>query len=196
MKYNITVIGVGALGSHVIQLLRNVDDGNGTSLVAVDFDRVEQKNTMSQFHPKGTVGRHKTVALQQTMNFLWGRSIDAKSAKVTADNVKEILQGANLVIDCLDNGASRRVIQAHVREKAYPCLHGALAANGSFGRVIWDEDFVIDDETGQGGGTCEDGAHLPFIALVSSYIAWAAQEFHLHGKKMGFSVSMAGAIRI
>ncbi len=192
MRKQITVVGVGALGSHVVQLVRNLD----AAIIVVDFDRIEQKNLLSQFHAKAHVGKLKTEAITQTMNFLWGVPLAAKPTKLTNENVGVLLKNSSLVIDCLDNGVSRRLVQEHVRRFKFPCLHGALAANGGFGRVIWDEDFVVDDETGQGGATCEDGAHLPFIAIVSSYISWAAQEFMNNSKKVGFSISPAGAIRI
>jgi len=187
----IVIVGVGALGSHAALLLRNVG-----KLKVIDFDRVEQKNVLSQFHGKPGVGKNKVQALQQTMNFLFGLKVDGVPHKLVADNAKELLGGADLVLDCLDNGAARRVCQNFVRAASVPCLHGALAAaDGSFGRVVWDEGFVIDDETGVGAATCEDGAQLPFIAIVSSYLARAAQEYLVAGKKIGFSIHAGGAIR-
>lgn len=179
----IVIVGVGALGSHVALLLRNLD----AKIVVVDFDRVEQKNTLAQFHAKSTVGKNKTLALQQTINFLFGVKIDVVPHKLAQDNVRTLLEAATLVIDCLDNGPSRRTVQACVRELEIPCLHGALAANGTIGRVVWDEKFAIDDSGGE-GATCEDGEHLPFIALVSAHVARAAQEFLKSRQKMSFQV--------
>lgn len=190
MSKTIIIVGVGALGSHVVQFLRNE-----ATIRVVDFDRVEQKNTLSQFHGKPNVGKSKVQAIQQTMQFLFGLKLEAIPHKLTADNAKQVLSKADLVIDCLDNGASRRVVQGFAREAKVPCLHGALAADGSFGRAIWDEEFVIDDEAGAGAATCEDGAHLPFIALTSACLAKTAQEFLQKGKKVGFSIHVGGAVR-
>lgn len=189
---SIVIVGVGALGSHVVQFLRNADAG----IKIIDFDRVEQKNVQAQFHAQQSVGKNKTVALAQQMKFLFGRTIMAASAKLTFTNDKELLKDASLVIDCLDNGASRRVVQGYVRANNVPCLHGALAADGSFGRVVWDENFVIDDETGAGEATCENGEHLPFIVVVSAYIARSAQEFLGKDRKFGWQISPGGAMRI
>lgn len=201
----ITVVGVGALGSHLIQFLRSLktSDGRPVNLRAVDFDRVEQKNLASQFHGKPGVGKLKVDALKQTMDFLYKRPIQTNSHKVVADNIGAVLlppdainlTTAHVVVDCLDNGASRRLVQSYVREHGIPCLHGALAAGGTFGRVIWDEGFIVDDETA-GAPTCEDGEFLPFIALTSAYLARAVQEFVLTGKKVGFSISPAGAFLV
>lgn len=187
---NVTIVGVGALGSHLVQLLRNE-----ANLKVVDFDRVEQKNVLSQFHGKPGVNKLKVDGLKQTMQLLFGVKLDTASAKLTKDNDKQLLKGADLIVDCLDNGEARRVIQAYARGNNTPCLHGALAADGSFGRVIWDENFQVDDEAGAGVATCEDGAHLPFIALTSSYLARSAQEFLKSGKKVGFSIHAGGAVR-
>lgn len=188
----IVIVGVGALGSHVVQLLRNV----GANLKVIDFDRVEQKNVSSQFHGKSTVGKSKVVGLQQTMSFLFGQKIETVPHKLVQDNVQTLLGGADLVIDCLDNGNSRRVVQKFVRGASVPCLHGALAPDGAFGRVIWDESFVIDDEAGVGAATCENGEHLPFIAITSAYLAHAAKEFLLKDRKVGFNVYPSGSLRI
>jgi hypothetical protein len=116
--------------------------------------------------------------------------------RLTQDNVEALLGGADLVIDCLDNGASRRVIQGFVRAKGIPCLHGAVDPNGTFGRIVWDEMFVVDDENGAGAATCEDGEHLPFIVLVSSYLARSTQRFIKTGKKTGFQVHPNGVTPI
>jgi hypothetical protein len=129
------------------------------------------------------------------MQFLYGVRIKTVPHKLVANNVEALLQG-DLIVDCLDNGASRKLVQDHVRAKGIPCLHGALAGDGSFGRVVWDEGFVIDYESGPGAATCENGEFLPFIALTSSYLGIATQIFLAQGKKTGFSISPGGVIRI
>ena len=188
----ITIVGVGALGSHVVPLVRNLD----AQIRVIDFDRVEQKNTQSQFHAKASVGKAKTQAIQQTMQFLWGLKVGTIPHKLTSDNDDQLLSGSSLIIDCLDNGAARRLVQGFARRAHTPCLHGALAADGSFGRVIWDEQFQIDDESAGGQATCEDGRHLAFISIVSSYLAYAAQHFLVTGKKQGFQISPARVVSV
>lgn len=185
----IIIVGVGALGSHVALLLRNE-----ASIKAVDFDRVETKNTLSQFHGKPSVGKNKAQAAQQVFQYLFGVKLETIPHRLTGDNAKEILSGAALMIDCLDNAASREVVQGFSRTAKVPCLHGALAANGAFGRVVWDERFEIDTEDAAGAPTCEDGEHLPFIGVVSSLLARSAQEFLRRGRKIGFEVNPIGVI--
>lgn len=188
----IVIVGVGALGSHLTLLIRNLP----ARMVVVDMDRIEKKNVLSQFHTNMTVGKNKADALKQSMQGLFGVKMDANPHRLTADNVEQMLGGADLVVDCLDNGVSRRVIQTYVRAKGIPCLHGALAPNGGFGRVIWDAGFTIDDEAGMGAATCEDGEHLPFIVNVSSYMAIAVQRFLKDGSTVGFQIHPGGVARI
>lgn len=189
---SLVVVGAGALGSHAVQFLRNA----GVAIRVVDFDRVEQRNVASQFHGRGAVGRSKVVSLQQGMQFYFGAKIEAVPHKLTVDNARELLGRTDLVLDCLDNGEGRRVVQQLVRDTATACVHGALAADGGFGRVVWDEQFEIDDEPEAGAATCEDGAHLPFIAITSAYLAHAAQQYVATGRKLGYHVHAGGAVLI
>ena len=188
----IVIVGVGALGSHLVQFIRN----EKVDIRVVDFDRVEQKNVMSQFHGKPGVGKSKVEALKQTMDFLFKRSVQTVGHKLVDNNVDQLMKGATLVVDCLDNGAARKLVQDYVRKHSLPCLHGALAPGGEFGRSIWDEQFVIDSEAGAGAATCEDGEFLPFIALTAAYMARSIQVFLREQKKIGFSISPVGVVAI
>jgi molybdopterin/thiamine biosynthesis adenylyltransferase len=195
---SIVIVGVGALGANAVMLLRNVE----ATFKVIDDDRVEAKNVQSQFHSKPSIGKLKTQSLQSTMSFLFGTKIESVPQRLVEDNVYQLLGAPDLVIDCLDNAASRRVIQAYVRKPMgtglsnIPCLHAAVDANGNFGRVCWDEMFVIDEEDGKGAPTCENGEHLPFLSIVSAHIAHAAKEFLSKGVRLGYQISPGGTIRI
>lgn len=186
----VVIVGVGALGSHLVQFLRNVR----ARVRVVDFDRVERKNVLSQFHAKSTAGKLKVAGLAQTMKFLYRIDIEAVPTKLTTDNVEVLLEDADLIIDCVDNIEARQLIKGFVAESGTPCLHGALAADGSFGRVAWDEGFEPDSEAEAGAPTCEGGEHLPFIALTASLLARAAQAYLETGRKVGFQIPPTGAV--
>jgi len=187
----ITIIGAGALGSHVALFLRNMEQG----LKVVDFDRIEAKNVMSQFHTKMSLGKNKAQAVQQSFQGLFGVKIDVVPHRLVLENAKEILGGADLIIDCTDRIAPREIIQLMARELKIPCLHGALAATGDFGRVIWSRHFVPDAESGE-GATCEDGRFLPFFAMVSAVLAAEAQSFLKTGSRKSYQITPSGIIRV
>ena len=121
MSKTVVIVGVGALGSHLVQFLRSED----VKIRVIDFDRVETKNLMSQLHAKSTVSRNKAESIKKTMHFLFGTKLDAIPHKLTLVSVPEMVDNADLVVDCLDNGASRKILQDYVRSHDVPCLHGA-----------------------------------------------------------------------
>lgn len=188
----ITVVGVGALGSHVVQFLRNVE----ANISVIDFDRIEQKNVQSQFHTKPSVGKNKAQSLQQSMQFLFGVKVGAIPHKLTSQNDDQLLAGATLIIDCLDNGEARRIVQNFSRSAHTACLHGALAADGTLGRIVWDQDFQIDEVPAGAKATCEDGQHLPFIGMVAAQIAQSAKEFLTTKRQRSWQVTLVGVSRI
>lgn len=180
----VTIVGVGALGSHVALLARNWK----VNFHLVDFDRVEQKNTQGQFHTKMGLRQNKAQALAKSFQGLWGMKVETTPHKLTADNVEVVLGSSDLVIDCTDNAEARRLIQTFVKDKGIPCLHGALSADGDFARALWTEEFTADEEGEPGQATCEDGENLPFHGGAAFVITQAAQAFLKTGTKRSYQL--------
>ncbi len=189
---------------------------NEGELHVVDFDRVESKNLASQFHTTAGLGRLKVQSLAMTMNMLWRKQITTNHNKLIRGNERQLVSRGvkdggyvlpHLMIDCLDNGASRRVLQQWALDCDVPLLHGAIDAAGTFGRVGWTKHsvltdgsilhkFGIDDEEKIGQPTCENGENLPMVAIVSGYIAKAAQAFLRDGKLIGFQISPGSTVAV
>jgi molybdopterin/thiamine biosynthesis adenylyltransferase len=115
----VLVVGAGALGSHVVMLLRNAAE-----LVVVDFDHVEQRNVLAQFHSHGAVRKNKAAALAGLMQLVYGVKVFGIPVKLTRENAREVLGPRvsetvrrpsekvqhvtlSLVIDCVDNAEGR-----------------------------------------------------------------------------------------
>ena len=186
----IVIVGLGANGSHTATALRNAG-----ALKLVDFDRVEQKNTLAQMHGKMGLRRNKAQAMGQRFQGEWGQRVEVVPHKVTDDNAKVILGGADLVIDCTDNIAARACIKQYCVAEGIPLLHAALSADGHFGQIIWTEFFKADGEEGD-GATCEDGDNLPFHFLMGGLIAQTAKTFLTSGKQHNWQVTSAGITRV
>ena len=186
----ITIVGLGANGSHAATALRNLG-----ILRLVDFDKVEQKNTLAQMHGKMGVRRNKATAMKQRFQGEWGIRCEAKTLKVTATNAKVILGGSDLVIDCTDNIAARTCIQQFCIAEGTPLLHAALSADGKLGQVIWTELFTADEESGD-GATCENGDNLPFHVLMGGLIASTAKTFLASGRKYNWQVTGSSFLRV
>ena len=170
----ILVCGGGALGSHLVYLSRSLPE---TEWAVVDFDRVETKNLWSQWFVKPMIGKNKATALKLQCRNFFGQALRDYPVRLESTNVDTILGDHDLVVDCLDNAASRRLVQETVRRSGQPCLHGGLAADGAFGVVRWDRDFVIDAEDAPGQPTCEGGEFLPLIVGVSRALAASLRAF-------------------
>lgn len=187
----IVIVGAGALGSHAAIFLRNAG-----SLIVIDFDRVTGVNVQAQMHVKQHLGRNKAQAVQQVLQSMFGVKAEAVPHRLTPDNADVLLRSATLVLDCTDNKAARDVIQMVVRVRGIPCLHGALAEDGVlFGRAVWDELFNADAET-PGAATCENGEHLPFVALAASFVACVAQEYLTTKVKRSIQFTPSGVAQI
>jgi|APSaa5957512622_1039677.scaffolds.fasta_scaffold08627_4 molybdopterin-synthase adenylyltransferase len=186
----IVIVGLGALGSHAALALRNIG-----SLRLVDFDKVEQKNTLAQFHTKQSLRRNKAQALAQVLQGMWGVRAEAMPHKLTEPNAATFLAGADIVLDCTDNIAARTAIKAFCDANDIPLLHAAMSADGLFAQITWTESFEADPETGD-GATCEDGVNLPFHVLVGGFVAQAVKTFFLQEKRQNFSLTPSGVMRV
>ncbi len=188
----IVICGVGALGSTAVLFIRNLE----VELRLVDFDRVESKNLQAQWFVKQSVGKPKADAVRlQLVNFYGYKTAEAFNVRLAATNTAQLLAGADLAVDCFDNADSRIVLAEACRARSIPLLHGALAADGTFGTVRWDERFTPDREGAVGQPTCEGGEHLPLIGLVGATLARAIQDFVKDGLRYDYFVSLSGVTR-
>ena len=141
-------------------------------------------------------GRNKAQALKEFLQGAFARFVEAVPHRLESTNIRMLLGDATLVIDCTDNAATRCLIQSFVRENNIPCLHGAVSADGTFGRVIWDQDFVPDEEGVAGAPTCEGGEALPFFALMGAQVALVAQQFLTTGRRFSYQMTPTSLMRV
>jgi molybdopterin/thiamine biosynthesis adenylyltransferase len=184
----IVFCGVGALGSNAAMLCRNLE----SELVFVDFDRVESKNLLAQAYVKASIGKNKAESLKLQLANFHGVKAESFGVRLAEANAATLLARATLLVDCFDNLASRALLSAHARAASAPLVHAAISADGTFGLVRWDERFTPDPEDEPGQATCEGGAHLPMIGLLSSVLARTIQDFVARGDQRDAMVSLSG----
>jgi molybdopterin/thiamine biosynthesis adenylyltransferase len=187
----IVFCGVGALGSTAVSLCRNF----GADMRLVDFDRVESKNLAAQWFVKASLGKNKAEAARLQLANFYGVKAEAMPVRLAATNAAQLLAGADLAVDCFDNADSRLVLSDAARGVGIPLVHAALAADGTFGMVRWDERFAPDREDTAGQATCEGGEHLPLIGLVGATLARAIQDFVVSKAQHDYLVSLTGVAR-
>jgi molybdopterin-synthase adenylyltransferase len=191
MTARVVVCGVGALGSTAVHYCRNLD----IELRLVDFDRVESKNLAAQWFVKQSVGKNKAEAIRLQLANFYGARAEAFGVRLAATNAAQLLAGGALAVDCFDNADSRIALSDAARTAGMPLVHAALAGDGTFGMVRWDERFVADREDVAGQATCEGGEHLPMIGLVGATLARAIQDFVRTGDRRDYMVSLSGVVR-
>ncbi len=186
----IVFCGVGALGSTAVLLCRNLK----AELRLIDYDRVESKNLLAQFFVKQSVGKNKAEALKLQLFNFWGVRADVAPVRLTEQNTAALLGDAELVVDAFDNWASRTLLSEYARGHGKALVHAALAADGSFGLVRWDERFVADREDVEGQATCEGGEHLPLIGFLGAALARSIQDFVTRGERHDYNVARNGVM--
>ena len=139
------------------------------------------------------IGKNKATALKMQLLNFYGLKLQDYCVRLTSLNVDTILGGADLVVECFDNAASRRLVQEYVRSRRKACVHAGLAANGEFGVVRWDEHFRIEEEDAPGQATCEGRGFLPLILRVSSSLVSSLQLFLADSQRVNWNISPRNA---
>ncbi len=122
---HVLVAGVGGLGSPVAIYLACAGVGK---LTLVDWDAVELSNLNRQIlHGEADVGEKKVVSAVQKLKQLNSTvEISPAAVKITAANVHELVQGVDVVIDCLDNMATRFILNEGCVRQGIPLIHGGI----------------------------------------------------------------------
>lgn len=155
------VIGVGGLGSPVSIQLASMGVGR---LRLVDRDVVEVSNLQRQ-HLYGIdmVGYPKVEAAAERLKRL-NPFIDVEPVpmSLTPSNAKALIEGSDVVVDCLDSMSARYALNRACVELGTPMVHGAVITGmGNATTIVPGETVCL--ECFKGGLNDED---LPSCALV------------------------------
>jgi len=120
------IAGAGGLGSPVSIYL--VEAGIGTIRIA-DCDKIEETNLNRQIlHPENRIGMPKVESAEKTLKSLNSLSnITTYQKEITRDSIGEMVNGVDLIIDCLDNFQSRYVLNEISHKMKIPLLHAAVS---------------------------------------------------------------------
>lgn len=129
----VAVIGAGGIGGHVIHLLARMGIGR---LVVVDFDTFDETNLNRQlFCTSDSIGRPKAhVAVQRVRAINPGVEVTPHEIRIDDTNLGGVLDGAEVVVDALDNIGDRLILEKGAKALSIPLVHGALA--GFDGQVM------------------------------------------------------------
>lgn len=129
---HVLVAGVGGLGCAASIYLTYAGIGH---ITIVDDDSVELSNLNRQMlHGERDIGKKKPISAANKLRRInSGIRITSICKSVTEGNVDEIIKGADVVIDGLDNFKTRFVLNAACVRQRVPFIHAGV--NGLLGQV-------------------------------------------------------------
>ncbi len=120
----VLVVGLGGLGSPVALYLASAGVGHMT---LVDHDTVDLTNLQRQVaHTMAHLGRSKVLSAQAAIHAINPHvEVSPLPIKADAELLERLVPGADLVLDCSDNFATRHAINAACVAHGKPLVSGA-----------------------------------------------------------------------
>ncbi|MFH1938720.1 MAG: HesA/MoeB/ThiF family protein [bacterium] len=173
LQSKVVIIGAGGLGGTVLELLARMGIGE---LIIADKDIIGDSNLNRQILSTETnLGQSKTeVAVKRIKEINSSIEIVGHSVFINSDNVEKIIEGAEVVVDALDNLPSRFVLQKACRDLKIPLVHGAIAGFNGQLTTIFPQDkgleliYGSNKDLPEHGSEAELGAPTVIPALIAS----------------------------
>lgn len=120
------IVGVGGLGCASATYLAAAGVGH---IAIVDFDIVELPDLNRQIlYGEEDVGKKKVIAAKRKLSRLNSKlEITPVFAKITEENVLSLIDGARVVVDGLDNSATRLVVNSACVKQKIPYIYGGVS---------------------------------------------------------------------
>ena len=169
-QQKILVLGLGGLGSHVIEGLARI---GVMHLGICDDDVAEVSNLNRQLLVlESTIGRTKCALAKERIHAI-NSAIDVKCYpnKYPHPLLNKDLSGYDLVIDCLDNVATRKQLEKDCLRLDKRLIYGTIAGNFGYFGVISNENPLMQSQLMNGDGSgIEKALGNPYyiVAMVAS----------------------------
>lgn len=121
---HVLVVGAGGLGSPACLYLGSAGVGH---MMVVDHDRVDATNLQRQIaHTTSSVGEFKAVSIQRAVAEINPEvRLTAVTARADSNLLDELVQQADVVLDCTDNFSTRHAINKACVVHRKPLVSGA-----------------------------------------------------------------------
>jgi molybdopterin/thiamine biosynthesis adenylyltransferase len=118
------IIGAGGLGSPAAYYLASAGIGR---IVLADGDQVDLTNLQRQIlHATASVGRDKVASAQETLARINPHClVEPLAERLDKQRLEEAVDGADVVLDCSDNFATRHAVNRACVRFAKPLVSGA-----------------------------------------------------------------------
>lgn len=186
----VVIVGIGGLGCASATYLTAAGVG---CISIVDFDTVELSDLNRQIlYREGDIGKKKVVVAQRRLSKLNPAvEITPVFARITEENISSIIDGAQIVVDGLDNLSSRLVVNSACVRHNIPYIYGGVSRlRGMITTIIPGKTpclaCIYPEETQWGGG-------LGVLGVVPALIA-NLQALEAIKLIIGGSPSLAGRL--
>jgi molybdopterin/thiamine biosynthesis adenylyltransferase len=129
----VAVVGLGGLGGYVAEALARMGVGR---LILLDGDVFDDHNLNRQLlSAEDALGLPKAEAARARLALInRATEVEARRVTLTAENLPDLLAGAQVVVDALDRLPTRLMLQRGAQALGIPLVHGSIA--GFMGQVM------------------------------------------------------------
>lgn len=170
----VLVIGCGGLGSFVIEGLARIGFGH---IGICDYDVIEESNLNRQIlTTEKNIGKSKVeeanIRIKKINNNISIRVFKEKYPNKELD--KEMLE-YDIVVDCLDNIATRKILEQKCIEVEKPLVYGSIAGNYGYCGVSSKDNQIISFQNSE-DNSLDSKLGNPFyiVGIVSSFQLYLA----------------------
>ncbi|HEX3062573.1 MAG TPA: molybdopterin-synthase adenylyltransferase MoeB [Usitatibacter sp.] len=175
------VVGAGGLGSAALMYLASSGIGH---ITVVDGDRVDLTNLQRQVvHRNASIGEPKAASAAATLSALNPEiQVEALDERAGPERLMALARGADVVLDCSDNFATRHALNRACVAAKKPLVSGAgIRFDGQV--AVFDlrrEDSpcyhcLFADEAGEAEERCATmGVFAPLVGVIGTFQALEA----------------------
>jgi len=170
----LTICGAGALGSHLVD---NLVRQGFRQVKVIDCDRVEPHNAGTQLYGLADAGGRKVDVLRQRVFRATEVEIEIESSKLNARNARQLLRGAELVVDTFDNHEGRKLVSDTCTAQELACVHAGLFED--YCEVIWNDRYRVPGDAEN--DVCEYPLARNLVLLAVAIASEIVVQFALAG---------------
>lgn len=177
LQSHVAVIGQGGLGGTVTEILCRIGIGN---LTLVDGDTFEDSNLNRQLLSSvENLGRNKAiVASERVKTINPAINVIGVTDFFTSENGIEILEKADLAVDCLDSISDRFILENGCNACKIPLVSAAIGGTSGQATVIFPGDKGLCQIYGEPDSAPQKGIEarlgtLPFAAVYMAAVECA-----------------------
>ena len=143
LRSKVAVIGCGGLGGNILELLARLGVGE---IIVIDGDKFNESNLNRQIlcteeNLKKSKVKEAAVRVRKINSSV---KVKTYTLFINSKNIQEIIQGADLAIDALDNISTRFVLEKACQELEIPLVHGAVDGFNGQVSTIFPQDQGLE----------------------------------------------------